>query len=109
MSQGQPLAYVVSYVPFRIGSKIRDRDLPRLPLPNIIESLSPIKITEVKHAVGARLSDDEVSHHLGIPAGSPVLLVERDYLYKKETVMRSVGFYRSDLFSYELTLKRKRG
>jgi GntR family transcriptional regulator len=108
MSQGQPLAHVVSYVPFRVGCKIREKDLTRLPLPNIIEKLSPTRITEVKHAVRARLSDDEVSAHLGIPAGSPVLLVERDYLCKKETVIRSVGFYRSDLFSYELKLKRRR-
>jgi DNA-binding GntR family transcriptional regulator len=49
-----------------------------------------------------------VSAQLGIPAGSPVLYVERDYLHKKQLILRTVGFYRSDLFSYELQLKRKR-
>jgi hypothetical protein len=43
---------------------------------------------------------------LEIPAGSPVLFVERNYLCKKELVLRTVGFYRSDLFRYELKLKR---
>jgi GntR family transcriptional regulator len=109
LSQGQPLAYVVSFVPSRIGSKIREKDLARSPLPNIIENLSHLRITEVRHTVSARLSDDEVSAHLGIPAGSPVLFIERDYLRNKETVLSSVGFYRSDLFRYELTLKRKKG
>jgi GntR family transcriptional regulator len=108
LSQGQPLAYVISYLPSRIGSKVREKDLTRSPLNTIIESLSHFRITEVRHTVGARLSDDEVSAHLGIPAGSPVLFIERDYLHNKETVLSSVGFYRSDLFRYELTLKRKK-
>lgn len=109
LSQGQPLAYVISYLPSRIGSKIREKDLMRSPLNVVVENLSHFKIAEVRHTVGARLSDDEVSAHLGIPAGSPVLFIERDYLHNKETVLSSVGFYRSDLFRYELTLKRKKG
>jgi len=107
LSQGQPLAYVTSYVPSPIGSKIRAKDLARLPLNTIVENLLPCKITEVKHTVAARLAEDEVADYLGIPAGSPVLYVERDYLHKKEMVLRSVGSYRTDLFSYELTLKRR--
>lgn len=108
LSQGQPLAHVVSYVSLRIGSRIPARLLNIAPLPIIIETVSGINITEVKHAVAARLSDDDVSRHLAISAGSPVLLVERDYLHRKETIVRSVGLYRSDLFSYKLTLKRKK-
>jgi GntR family transcriptional regulator len=107
LSQGQPLAYVISYVPSGIGSRIQTKELARSPLNTIVENLSPFKITEVKHTVAARLSDDEVSHHLGIPAGSPMLYVERDYLHKKAMILRSVGFYRTDLFTYELTLKRR--
>ena len=109
LSEGQPLAYVISYVPSRIGSKIRAKDLTRSPLPDIIENLADFRITGVKHGIGARLSEDEVSAHLAIPAGSPVLFIEREYLHNRETVLRSVGFYRSDLFRYDLTLKRKKG
>lgn len=106
MSYGQPLAYVISYVPSRIVSRISETRLRRQPLSNAIEATLRIKITGVKHVVAAKLSDDEVSAHLGIPAGSPVLYVERDYLHKKEMVLRTIGYYRSDLFSYELKLKR---
>ena len=109
LSQGQPLAYVTSYIPCQIGSKIRAKDLTRLPLNTIVENLLPFKITEVKHTVAARLADDEVADQLGIPAGSPVLYVERDYLHNKAMVLKTVGYYRSDLFSYELKLKRRRG
>jgi GntR family transcriptional regulator len=106
LSHGQPLAYVVSYVPSRLASRISAKRLERQPLSNAIEATCRIKITGVKHVVAAKLADDEVSTHLGIPAGSPVLFVERDYLHKKDMVLRTVGFYRSDLFSYELKLKR---
>ncbi len=108
LSQGQPLAHVVSHVPFQLGSRIPKKKLEKAPLPIIIETVSAIKITAVKHAVAARLADEEVARHLEISAGSPVLFVQRDYLHKKETLMMSVGFYRSDLFSYKLTLKRKK-
>lgn len=50
--------------------------------------------------------DTEISAHLQIPVGSRVLFVEKNYFYKKELVLRTTGFYRSDLFRYELKLKR---
>jgi GntR family transcriptional regulator len=106
MAQGRPLAYVYSYVPSQLAEKLSPKSLLKLPLSSAIESRLGIKITDVKHLVGAKLVDDEVSAHLEIPAGSPVLFVERNYLCKKELVLRTVGFYRSDLFRYELKLKR---
>ena len=108
LSQGHPLAHVVSYVPYRIGSAIPKKQMEKAPLPVIVETVSAMNITEVKHAVAARLADEKVSRHLEIAAGSPVLFVQRDYLHKKETIMISAGTYRSDLFSYRLTLKRKK-
>ena len=106
MAQGRPLAYVYSYVSARIADKLSPQSLLKLPLSSAIESRLGIKITDVKHLVGAKLVDNKVSAHLEIPAGSPVLFVERNYLCKKELVLRTVGFYRSDLFRYELKLKR---
>ena len=106
MAQGRPLAYVHSYLASTVAGKLSPRSLLKLPLSSAIESGLGIKITDVKHLVGAKLVDDEVSAHLEIPAGSPVLFVERNYFCKKDLVLRSVGFYRSDLFRYELKLKR---
>lgn len=104
-----PLEYVISYIPLRIGSLIPENELSRLPIPNAVESFSSINITEVKHTVRAVLVDAEASLHLEVPAGSPVLLNERDYLSKGEIVTVSVGYFRSDLFRYELRLKRRAG
>ncbi|MGH7855619.1 MAG: UTRA domain-containing protein [Candidatus Binatia bacterium] len=44
--------------------------------------------------VSAKLADRQVSTHLEIPTGSPVLLVERNYLHKKKLVLRTAGYYR---------------
>jgi GntR family transcriptional regulator len=106
MAQGRPLAYVYSYLASAVAGKLSPRSLLKLPLSSAIESGLGIKITDVKHLVGAKLVDAVISAHLQIPAGSPVLFVERNYFCKKDLVLRTVGFYRSDLFRYELKLKR---
>jgi GntR family transcriptional regulator len=106
MARKRPLAFVYSYVPGRFTEKLSARAMLKLPLSSVIENTGGLKITDVRHLVGAKLADDEVSAHLEIPAGSPVLFVERNYFCKKDLVLRTLGFYRSDLFRYELKLKR---
>jgi GntR family transcriptional regulator len=106
MAQGRPLAYVYSYVRSQVADKLSPKSLLKLPLSSAIEARLGIKITGVKHLIGAKLVDAVISAHLQIPAGSPVLFVERNYFCKKDLVLRTVGFYRSDLFRYELKLKR---
>ena len=95
-----------SYVASRIAALLPKKSLLRLPLSSVIEKALRIRITDVRHLVGAKLADDEISLHLEIPAGSPLLFVERNYYYRKELLLRTAGHYRSDLFRYELKLKR---
>jgi len=108
LAHGRPLAYVISYVPARIAARVRIKGMKTIPLSTVIESSLKIKISDVKHIVEARLADEAVSAHLEIPPGSPVLYVERDHFHKKRLIMRTAGFYRSDLFRYELRLKLKK-
>ena len=108
LANRRPLAYVVSYLPARIAARVRIKGMKTIPLSSVIEGSLRLKISNVKHIVEAKLSDDVVSAHLQIPQGSPVLYVERDHFHQKRLMMRTTGFYRSDLFRYELKLKRKR-
>jgi DNA-binding GntR family transcriptional regulator len=108
MAHQRPLAYVISYVPSRMAAQVRIKGMKTIPLSTVVETSLGIKISDVKHVVEAKLSDEEVSAHLNIPPGSPVLYVERDHFHKKRLIMRTVGFYRSDLFRYELRLKLKK-
>jgi GntR family transcriptional regulator len=108
MAHGRPLAYVISYIPSRIAAQVPARRVKKIPLSDAIEASLGIKVANVRHVVEAKLSDDVVSAHLAIPPGSPVLYVERDYFHKQNLIMRTAGFYRSDLFRYELKLKLKK-
>jgi DNA-binding GntR family transcriptional regulator len=108
LARGQALAYVHSYVPTAVAAKLAPRSLLRLPLSSAIESVLGITISDVKHRVGAKLADDDAASNLGISPGSPVLFVKRFYFHRKNLILLTVGFYRSDIFSYSLTLKRKK-
>ncbi len=108
LARGQALAYVHSYVPTGVATKLSPRSLLTLPLSSAIESVLPITISDVKHLVGAKLADDDAASYLGISPGSPVLFVKRYYFHRKNLLLLTLGFYRSDIFSYSLTLKRKK-
>ncbi len=108
MAHREPLAFVYSDVPTRIAATLPQKSLLKLPLSSVIEKALAIRITDVKHLVGAKLADEEVAANLNIPPGSPVLFVERNYFYKNDLLLRTVGFYRSDLFRYEIKLKTSR-
>jgi DNA-binding GntR family transcriptional regulator len=64
MARKRPLAFVYSYVPGRFTEKLSARAMLKLPLSSVIENTGGLKITDVRHLVGAKLADDEVSAHL---------------------------------------------
>jgi GntR family transcriptional regulator len=107
MAYGRPLAFVNSYVPTRVLDKVAKGRLLKQPLTKIIEDRLGTKVAGLKLIVSAKLANHQVSAHLEIPTGSPVLLVERNYLRRKKLILRTVGFYRSDLFGYEIKLDRR--
>ena len=107
MQNEHPLGYIESCLPYRFAREIPKNAFQKLPLAHLLESYASIVITEVKHTVGAVLADTQVSEHLEVPSGDPLLLIERDYVRKNEVVAVSTGFYRSDLYRYELNLKRR--
>lgn len=73
----KPFAYTINYLPVEIGSKITEKDLCKRPLLQIMEQDLGIQFTEAFQTIEASFSDQEVSERLGIPSGSPILLVER--------------------------------
>jgi GntR family transcriptional regulator len=108
IAYGRPLAFVNSYVPARVLHKVSRDRLFKDSLTSIIEDRLGHKVAGLKLVVSAKLASKEVAAHLEIPAGSPVLFVERNYLHRATLVLRTAGFYRSDLFGYEIKLKRGR-
>ena len=106
-------AYTINYLPIEIGSKIKEMDLFRKPLLQIIEQDLGIRFTEAFQTIEASFADKEVAHKLGIPSGSTILFVERIMYSKNRKPIEVVqSSYRGDLYKYIVRLKsvkRKRG
>lgn len=107
MQGGHPLEYVVTHLTVAVGRKIPDKAFTDMALPLILRSYASIEISEVKHTIGALLADSQVARAIEIPLGSPVLMIERDYIEREKIAAVSAGYYRSDLFRYELKLTHR--
>lgn len=107
---GRPYALHLNYSTIDIGVKLLDADLGRRFIPQVIEEDLGIRFTEAFQAIQASFADQDLSEHLGIPLGSPILLVELTlYTLKRSPVYFVQSFYRGDLYRYIVRLKRQRG
>ena len=106
-------AYTVNYLPLEIGLKITEAELYKKPLLRIMEQDLGVQFTEAFQTIEASFADQEVSEKLGIPSGSPILLVERIMYTKKGRPIELVqSSYRGDFYKYIVRLKnvkRKEG
>lgn len=107
MQADRPLESIVTYVAAALGRKIPERAFAELALPRILRKHAAIDVSEVNHTISAVLADAEVASQIETPLGSPLLMIEREYVAADAIVAVSVGYYRSDLFRYELRLKHR--
>lgn len=92
-------AYTINYLPLEIGARISEKDLYKRPLMEILEKDFGIQFTEAFQTIQASFSDQEVSEHLEIASGSPILFVERImYTKNREPVELVQSSYRGDLY-----------
>jgi GntR family transcriptional regulator len=100
-------AYTINYLPLEIGARISEKDLYKRPLMEILEKDFGIQFTEAFQTIQASFSDQEVSEHLEIASGSPILFVERImYTKNREPVELVQSSYRGDLYKYIVRLKK---
>ncbi len=99
-------AYTLNYIPVAVGEKIKKAELFKKPLLQILEQDFGIEFTEAFQTMQASFCDPEIAAKLSIPAGSPVLFVER-IMYVKNRVPFEVvqSSYRGDLYKYVTRLK----
>jgi GntR family transcriptional regulator len=102
-------AYTINYLPVEIGEKLNKKDLLKKPLLQILEQDLGIKFTEAFQTIEASFADQEVSRLLEIPAGSPLLFVERIMYTKRRKPVEVVqSLYRGDCYKYIVRLKTVR-
>jgi GntR family transcriptional regulator len=78
-NRGRPLSYVIYYLPFEIGSKIRLEKLDENPFILQLEKLAGIRVTEGLQSFYSGRADRKVAKNLGLRQGSPILVVETIY------------------------------
>ncbi|MBN1226081.1 MAG: GntR family transcriptional regulator [Deltaproteobacteria bacterium] len=104
-----PFSYILNYLPFEIGQKIKKEDLIAKPTLIILEDNLGIKATKAVQSIGATIADTYVAALLGIRVGDPLLKGERTVFNVKNKPVEYVSvLYRADKYFYTVNLKRKR-
>jgi GntR family transcriptional regulator len=102
----KPFAYTINYLPIEIGRRIKEQDLYKKPLLQIMEQDMGITFVEALQTIEASFANQEVAEKLAIPSGAPILFVERImYAQKGKPVEVVQSSYRGDLYKYIVRLK----
>jgi GntR family transcriptional regulator len=102
-------AYTINYLPVHIGSRISKDDLLNMQLLYILEHKLRIRLTEAIQTIEASFAGQDLAEILNIPAGSPILYIERTMFDKEKPVEVVESFHRGDIYKYLVRLKRVQG
>ena len=105
---GEPMSYLVTYVPADIGRHYEREDLETTPLLHLLERAG-VNVASARQTISATLADDYVASALDINPGAALIEVRR---IVRDAGGRAVEYirvlYRPDLYRYELSMKRVR-
>lgn len=103
------IAYTINYLPLEFGERIKEEDLLKKPLLQIMEQDLGVKFAEAFQTIEASFADQEIALKLGVASGVPILLVERTMYTKNRKPVEFVkSYYRGDLYKYIVRLKNVR-
>lgn len=101
-----PYAYVESYFPEGIGRQLAGEDLS-LSVLRLLEEKCRINLGEASAVVTAALADAYIASLLNTKVAAPLLMIDSTfYDLDRRPVQFVRGLYRSDLYSYTMTLVR---
>jgi GntR family transcriptional regulator len=107
--QGQPISYVIYYLPYRFGSRIPLESLDDNPFIPQFEKLAGIQVTEGIQTICLGRADRTAAENLGLKKGAPVLLVEAVYFDTAQNPIEYImSRYRNEL-PYAIRIKRSSG
>jgi GntR family transcriptional regulator len=103
----QPYSYILNDLPHAIGSRIPRSYLKRGSILQFLENHLGIQLKGADQFVRATLADATVAPRLGVLIGAPLLFVDRIvYDSGNQVAERVRSFYRSDIYSFSLHMKR---
>lgn len=102
---GEPLAYVLSYLVMDVGLALLEEPLEDAPIITALERRG-VRVVEVEQAIESSLADLDVANLLSVRVGTPIMHIERIYMGLRD---RPVAFVRSsvrgDRFRFLVTLR----
>lgn len=106
--EGEPMSYLVTYVPADIGRQYERDELNSQPLLNLLERAG-VDVASARQTISATVADTEVAEVLSIPAGSPLIEVRRVVRDRMERPVEYIRvLYRPDLYRFEMSMRRVR-
>ncbi|MHB8731029.1 MAG: GntR family transcriptional regulator [bacterium] len=105
---GRPLADVNGYLPWDVGTHVLKDDLKHLSILHLLTRKYRMPVSEAEQTVEAVLADPYVAKKLEIPAGSPVLKIERVFFTRKRrAVYYTDTHYRADRYKFSVLLNHR--
>ena len=103
---GAAMSYLVTIVPEDIGLQIEGKDLSQTPLLLLLEEAG-IPVAAATQTISATLADAEVAHALLVPAGSPLIEVNRLVRDENDRPIEMIRvLYRPELYRFEVSMRR---
>lgn len=105
---GEPMSFLVTYVPGDIGRQFDREDLNAKPLLHLLERAG-VEVASARQTISATIADADVAGALSIHAGAPLIEVRR---VVRDAQARPVEYirvlYRPDLYRFEMSMRRVR-
>lgn len=108
LADGVPVSFDETYLPRAIGEQVITNDLANQPIFSLLEQKYNIPLLEADYRLEAVAAAAGVSDALGIPVGSPILLIERtSYREGHQPIDHEKLHYRGDLIRFSTRLTRR--
>lgn len=105
---GEPMSFLVTYVPADIGRQYGREDLDTKALLHMLE-LAGVDVASARQTISATIADAEVAGALSIHAGAPLIEVRRVVSDSAERPVEYIRvLYRPDLYRFEMSMRRVR-
>ncbi|MFT4048013.1 MAG: GntR family transcriptional regulator [Solimonas sp.] len=107
---GRPVSLDVTFVPRHVGERLEREDLATRDIFLILENDYALPLGHADLAIDAVLADSEIAAQLGLPAGAPLLRIERLTCTRDGRPLDYEWLYcRADNFQYRLRVHRDPG
>jgi DNA-binding GntR family transcriptional regulator len=105
--ESEPVLLQESYIPYHICPLLLEEDLSQQSLFDLFEKKYGIKITRVRNYVEIAYLNADESRFIGLPEGSPVILLNQYFFSGETLIMYTRSIKRTDRFQFLMELERK--